>query len=291
MGVPSRISVLLCIVLAALVALASAKVHVSEVAIRVASASGPKLTQTLKYPKQLDDIVAVEVDEQLSISALTKDDNGKGLDSRATFVTFVHAGSQLPTTLVLESPSGAAGLRKIDLTLGSKAIQETFKGQPGVYAVAISVGRFDQAGVVYPIGNVNLSFPADPEFFVKHSYGEHYGPLPEIHHVFRPDEKQPLPLISQVFALLSIAPWVLLLGAWSFLGANVRELFASVGHSVFGVAFIGTFVSWFTLFYFYWVRLNLFQFLGYGSVLAVATLIIGRQALVLRHNRRIAGNK
>lgn len=43
---------------------------------------------------------------------------------------------------------------------------------------------------------------------------------PEIHHVFREAEKMPLAAFSQLFALITLAPWVILLGGVSNIDGN-----------------------------------------------------------------------
>ena len=40
----------------------------------------------------------------------------------------------------------------------------------------------------------------------------HYYPQPEIFHTFRPDQTHPPKIISLVFAILALSPWVVLLG-------------------------------------------------------------------------------
>ncbi|KAI8819115.1 Dolichyl-diphosphooligosaccharide--protein glycosyltransferase subunit Swp1 [Fimicolochytrium jonesii] len=109
-----------------------------------------------------------------------------------------------------------------------------------------------------------------------------YRALPEIKHQFRPEEKHANPFLSSVFSLAVLAPWVILLGLYISLSANISNLFANSLTFTFGTLFLASLGSVVALYYVYWLRLNLFQLLGYGSVLGLLTATLGRQALVAR---------
>jgi hypothetical protein len=63
----------------------------------------------------------------------------------------------------------------------------------------------DEEKLEYPLGTIqikNTKQVLDDEFSVK----------PEIVHQFRPDEKTPNPFISNLFSILTLAPWLFLIG-------------------------------------------------------------------------------
>ncbi|KAL4210029.1 Dolichyl-diphosphooligosaccharide--protein glycosyltransferase subunit Swp1 [Rhizopus microsporus] len=114
---------------------------------------------------------------------------------------------------------------------------------------------------------------------------------PEIHHVFRPNEKMPPVLFSQLFSLIVLSPWLILIFGWLSLGytpAKVMSDFASFNRSsIYILGFIGSLVAIEYLFYLYWTKLNLMEMLPYFGGLCVITFITGQRALSSIQQKRI----
>ncbi|KAI9477778.1 MAG: Oligosaccharyltransferase subunit Ribophorin II-domain-containing protein [Benjaminiella poitrasii] len=115
---------------------------------------------------------------------------------------------------------------------------------------------------------------------------------PEIHHVFREAEKMPPAAFSQLFALITLAPWLILIAGWLQLGYTpgkvISELTAgSTVRTASIIAFLASLVSVEYLFYLYWTKLNLFQTLTYFAGLALITFFTGQRALSSIQARRL----
>ncbi|KAI8979257.1 Oligosaccharyltransferase subunit Ribophorin II-domain-containing protein [Mycotypha africana] len=116
---------------------------------------------------------------------------------------------------------------------------------------------------------------------------------PEIHHMFRPAEKMPPAAFSQLFTLLTLAPWAILALGWFKLEYTpkkiISELIAGpITRTASIIVFLASLISIEVLFYLYWTRLNLFQTLPYLAGLTIITFFTGQRALSALQNRRLA---
>ena len=111
---------------------------------------------------------------------------------------------------------------------------------------------------------------------------DEFAPLPEIQHVFRPDQEPGNLALSTLFVGLTVAPWAFLILVWFVLGANVTGLFSSLSVFSTGLLFTLSLASVIGLFSFYWIGLSIFELIGYGSLLGPVTLFFGRQALLAK---------
>ncbi|KAH8816513.1 Oligosaccharyltransferase subunit Ribophorin II-domain-containing protein [Xylogone sp. PMI_703] len=119
-----------------------------------------------------------------------------------------------------------------------------------------------------------------------------YGKRPEIHHIFRPDPKNPPKVISLFFALAVIGTLPILLGTWAYLGANLSHATKAMGaapisHSLF----FGSIVSMEFVFFLYYSTWNLFQTLPVAGVIGLVAYISGSKALSEVQSRRLAGER
>ncbi|KAI8577513.1 hypothetical protein K450DRAFT_252037 [Umbelopsis ramanniana AG] len=121
---------------------------------------------------------------------------------------------------------------------------------------------------------------------------DEFGVQPEIVHQFRAQEKMPPKIVSQLASLLVLAPWIALLAGWAQLGYTPAKVINSIQNesmtstvSIF--SFLGTLAAIEFLFFNYWTHLNLFQTLGYLSVLSVVAFITGQRALTVVQQKRI----
>ncbi|KAJ3416830.1 proteasome regulatory particle base subunit [Chytridiales sp. JEL 0842] len=230
------------------------------------SATFPRLVEKLKVGPTDTLVATVTLD----------DDNAS---PEVLFGEIEHVDGDSEVTKVFESK---AGTYTLPLELAKLPKGDLFKRTSGDYNFIVYLAGSKVAEpIAYKAGLVTLSFDN------LSSSSDPYASLPEIKHVFRQAEKMPNVLVSQLFAAAVLAPWLVLLGLWFSLGVNVNNLFGSTGNMVWGTAFLASLACSCYLYYVYWLRLNLFQFLGYGSVLWGITAVLGRQALVSHANLRI----
>ncbi|KAH8549491.1 Oligosaccharyltransferase subunit Ribophorin II-domain-containing protein [Umbelopsis sp. PMI_123] len=121
---------------------------------------------------------------------------------------------------------------------------------------------------------------------------DEFGIQPEIVHQFRPQEKMPSKIVSQFASLLVLAPWIALLAGWAQLGYTPAKVISniqkeSMTSTLSILSFLGTLVAIEFLFFSYWTHLNLFQTLGYLSILSLAAFFTGQRALTVVQQKRI----
>ena len=134
------------------------------------------------------------------------------------------------------------------------------------------------AGSVTPVFNVAIEL--DPSRPVpSYTAPLRYGPLAEIHHIFRADPKNPPKAVSLIFSLAVVATVPALMVAvsarrgldlhgvgrlthaqWLVLGANVSHASKALGSAPLSHAiFFGSIVAMEGVFFLYYSRWNLFQ--------------------------------
>ncbi|KAG2220374.1 hypothetical protein INT45_006545 [Circinella minor] len=107
---------------------------------------------------------------------------------------------------------------------------------------------------------------------------------PEIHHVFREAESMPPVWFSQLFTLIALSPWLVLIVGWFGLGVTPVKV---LGQLVSGpimrllsiIGFLTSLIAVEYLFYLYWTRLNIFDTLTYLAILLPIVFLFGQQAL------------
>ena len=133
-----------------------------------------------------------------------------------------------------------------------------------------------------------------------------YGKLPEIHHTFRSDPKNPPVIVSLLFTVAVLATVPVLFGTvrivpprrrvqlivvqWLYLGANVYHLGkamqeAPVSHALF----YGSIIGLEGIFFLYYSSWNLFQTLPAVLAVGAVTFLSGSRALTEVQERRLAG--
>ncbi|KAI9314986.1 Dolichyl-diphosphooligosaccharide--protein glycosyltransferase subunit Swp1 [Dichotomocladium elegans] len=107
---------------------------------------------------------------------------------------------------------------------------------------------------------------------------------PEIHHIFREPESMPPVWFSQLFTLIALSPWIVLIIGWFGLGLTPLSVIGqltsgSALRPVSIILFLGSLAACEYLFYLYWTRLNIFETLPYLALLLIVTFVTGKNAL------------
>ena len=170
----------------------------------------------------------------------------------------------------------------ISIDLGAVE-KESFRSISGVYELTMLLG---DACISNPtkwvIGEIDFTFhprPPVPEPQIN------YGPLPEIHHQYKTPEPRPPAIVSTVFCVIVLSPWLILLVMWPKVGVNLQNMF-SFGLS--SVVFQLSLVSIAGLYCLYWWQLNMFQTLFYLSPLSIVAFLSGHRTLKARAANRMA---
>lgn len=136
-----------------------------------------------------------------------------------------------------------------------------------------------------------------------------YGKLPEIHHIFRADPKNPPKIISLAFALAVVAAVPVLFISvsrkletiaqtetnvlqWLILGGNVTDLGSALASAPIAHAlFFGSIIAMEGVFFLYYSSWNLFQTLPVIGLVGVVAFLSGNSALAEVQSRRLAGKR
>ncbi|KAI8613516.1 Dolichyl-diphosphooligosaccharide--protein glycosyltransferase subunit Swp1 [Chytriomyces sp. MP71] len=279
-------------ILAALVLVLAHALSVSAVlttAVVVLARDGSQVSQdSVAAPALLKRTVHVNDDQ--GIAFMVADDDKLAKD--VLFAHFAHSEAKdVEASFALDNKKGK---HMLTLDFGSQKknpLLTQFKRYPGEYTLSIYTTVASPDLQPIEVGKVQFDVTPIPEAHVLGST-EKFEPVHEIFHIFRKPEKMPNALVSIVFAaLVIVGPWGLLLLLWSHLNVNITDLSQSPTNSLWGSAFLAALAACATFYYVYWMELNLFQLLGYGSVVWSMTAFLGYQALVTRASLRIKAEK
>ncbi|EER31789.1 hypothetical protein CTRG_04572 [Candida tropicalis MYA-3404] len=121
------------------------------------------------------------------------------------------------------------------------------------------------------------------------------GIQPEIHHVFRGDEKTVNPLIPVVFIGIALTLFVGLVGAWfGFIGVNnLFRTFKTITTTqlLYNVSFLISLVGFELNFYKYYLGQSIFTTLFYGFILSIPCVYFGVSVLRSLATNRALGKQ
>ncbi|RKP13726.1 Dolichyl-diphosphooligosaccharide--protein glycosyltransferase subunit Swp1 [Piptocephalis cylindrospora] len=261
----------------------------------------PSLSISLTYPEQLNRRLSLAQGDLLKLSfrlhlipeGSSEGDEGKPHKAHQAFLRLRHieTGDEVSRPF---SSSAATGRYKLDLKL--KRGGTFFKNHPGRLEVTLIIGSFQSSSpIIYPLGEITSAFPDlsqnkdAPEFSPE---DEEWTLRPEIHHIFREDQKMPPLFLSQVFAALTFSPWLLLLPLWAYLGANTKRApWSSPIELASNILFLGSLVGFAYIYAMYWLRVTLFPTLGALAAVGLVALFTGQHSLSALARRRVKETK
>ncbi|KAG8688137.1 hypothetical protein FRC08_011600 [Ceratobasidium sp. 394] len=217
--------------------------------------------------------VVVGKTESLRVSFIVLGDDGSPARPHQAFLRMV------------DEQSGEEGIQPVKVSKDGKGKVEINLSRPPIslppttsspLSISLILGSFTHSPQTVPLFNLKLpaSAPVTP-----HPLEKHYAPQPLIAHKFNPEPSQPPKLISAVFTVAALAPWLILVGLLS-------QISTPLDMSSTTLSYVGPFLL--ALFAFegllltYWVKLRLGQVLSYGAILAVVAAGAGKRALVWR---------
>jgi oligosaccharyltransferase complex subunit delta (ribophorin II) len=157
-------------------------------------------------------------------------------------------------------------------TISMVTRSKDFDYTAGPYDLFVLAGDSIAANaIVYHLAEITLDLPAElaPQVHVKPWLRQELTPQPELKHLFRPAEKRPPAVVSQVFTLLVLAPLPILLLTWFKIGFNLRAFRFTLS----ALLFHGSLALVFTLYALFFWYLNMFTTIKcLSGVLALAFL-------------------
>ncbi|KAH6917973.1 Dolichyl-diphosphooligosaccharide--protein glycosyltransferase subunit Swp1 [Coprinopsis sp. MPI-PUGE-AT-0042] len=265
--------------LAALAAHASAaSLEIKSPRLVVADTIGSQIrAEPFSLKSKLHEAVELGAKDILKLTFQIVNEDGKGVQPHQTFIRF------------FDEKTGEEGIQPVRVGPSGKAKFELNMQRPPLYlpptttksplSVSLIIGTQDYDPIHSSL--FDLVLPASQPAPV-HPDEITFHPQPELFHTFRPEQKVPPKVVSLVFAGIALAPWAVLLGLWSQVAPSPTRLFSP---SIFPfVLSLGAFEG---LLFLYWVQLKLPQVLLYGAILAIPTVLTGKQALSSISNQRI----
>ena len=203
------------------------------------------------------------------------------IEAHQTFVRLSHVESGAEIIFVAEHDSKNS-VYKFDMDLGAKA--KDFGHRSGKYKLNLLVGDAVISNPVdWHVADVDLSFPATGES-PSASDADTSKARPEIRHLFREPEKRPPAVVSNLFTALCIAPLLIMFVGWMIVGVNV----SSFSFSLSSIGFHAGLLAIFTLYYYFWLQLNMFTTFKYLLGVGVVTFLCGNSMLVKIAEKRKA---
>ncbi|GBB91504.1 hypothetical protein RclHR1_18830004 [Rhizophagus clarus] len=228
-----------------------------------------KLTESVKYPSSLDNPIELSQGDNLKIIFSIQDkETKKGIQPHQSMLILSSKQTESQTPIIVTVRDNGKARAELDMR---SAPENLFSGN---YSLNLIIGTFSHNNPInYYIGTFNIDVSYSSPVLIK------YGPKPEIHHIFRPDQKLPPTIISYSFMIIVLLPWLFLIGTWIHLGVNVSFLTSEPGSIPVIFSFLLTLLAIEILFYNYWIHLNIFQTLSWLSGFSILAFLLGQKAL------------
>jgi oligosaccharyltransferase complex subunit delta (ribophorin II) len=193
------------------------------------------------------------------------------MTAHQTFVRLTNKKTRREIIFVAEVDSSSSTYT-FDLDVGGR--EKEFGYLSGEYMMELIIGdAVIQNPLSWIVADVNLKFSDSQQ--PSTSRLDSYKAKPEIKHLFRVADKRPSTFISNVFTVMVLLPFLLLLIMWIKIGVNVSNF----PFSLSAIGFHGGVAAIFGLYYLYWVQLNMFETLRYLGFIGIPTFLFGNRLL------------
>ncbi|KAI3787831.1 hypothetical protein L2E82_00289 [Cichorium intybus] len=175
--------------------------------------------------------------------------------------------------------------KQFEITLDFLGLVEKLFYLSGKYDIELTVGDAAmENSFLQPLGHIELDLPDAPEKATRPPLQtvdpySRYGPMPEISHIFRPQEKRPSQELSYVFLGLVFVPFLAFLFGLLRLGVNMKNFPTSLVPATFAILFHGGIAAVLALYVLFWLKLDLFTTLKTLGVLGMLLLFVGHRTL------------
>ncbi|KAF8476026.1 oligosaccharyltransferase subunit ribophorin [Kalaharituber pfeilii] len=184
---------------------------------------------------------------------------------------------------------------KAKVEVAQKEIPPSFILSDSPLTLSLAIGDFTASiqSILVPVAQIQLKYDSVSKGTASKLLGPTpvvYAPLPEIHHTFRPDPKNPPKIITLVFLSTVLAALAGLFVSWAALGANLSALPKAVCRApVAHMTFFGSLLAMEGICFMYYSSWNLFQTLIAVGVVAPVAFLTGSRALREVRERRLKG--
>ncbi|UNI23169.1 hypothetical protein JDV02_009004 [Purpureocillium takamizusanense] len=258
----------------------------SDGIVTVVSKAADNVVEKFSDTDRAKKTVTLGHQDTLKVS-LTAQEGSKARRPHQAFLVLKEAsGLEAPFPLTVK-PSGKGS---VQITQKDLPVQLLLSQSP-LEATLIIGSQGSTKGTVTPVFNVAVTLDVNGPA-PAYEKPLRYGPLAEIHHIFRAGPKNPPKIVSLVFSLAVLATVPALLVGWLVLGANVSHISKALGSAPISHAvFFGSIVAMEGVFFLYYSSWNLFQALPAMGVVGAAAFLSGTKALGEVQRRRGAGER
>ncbi|GMT04621.1 hypothetical protein PENTCL1PPCAC_26795, partial [Pristionchus entomophagus] len=215
----------------------------------------------------------VDSSSTIGVSFTVKSKDGSALRPHQAFVIFEHVESGEEVVFIADAQK-TEGAYKMDVNLVKEG--KDFGGHSGGYRLRLVIGdSLIRTTLNWIIADATITVPAVSAEVVRKSEKVDYSVLPSITHMFRQPEKRPPGLISDAFTLIALAPILILVFLWARIGVNLSAMPTSIYVPIFHVGL----AALFTLYFVFWLQLNMFETLKYMAVIGGVVFIAGHRLL------------
>eukprot|EP00095_Tigriopus_kingsejongensis_P010482 maker-scaffold1034_size68570-snap-gene-0.14 protein:Tk10482 transcript:maker-scaffold1034_size68570-snap-gene-0.14-mRNA-1 annotation:"hypothetical protein DAPPUDRAFT_303417" len=252
-------------------ALGSVEVSNVEIGVTDADQATAAKMNPISYPSKLSKALEADHHHKVILKfALTDKVSKEKIRAHQTFVRLSHAQSNSEIIYVAEPDSNS--VYKFDLNVNAKA--KEFGGRSGKYAIHLIVGDAVISNPIsWLIADINLEFP---DLGLPDQEPVQSGPKPEITHLFREPDSRPPATVSNLFTVLCLLPFLIMIILWLQLGVNISAFPFSLSAVGFHLGLGGIFA----LYYYFWLQLNLFVTVKYLCMASIVTFLCGNSMLV-----------
>ena len=236
-------------------------------------------THKIQHPNKFGTVLEVDHHHKLTLKFSVKDkDTKEKIKVHQAFVTLVNEKSGAEIVFVAEPSSANVYTFELDVSARSK----DFAGVSGKYQMKMIIGDAVISNPLsWNVADVKITFAEGP---APTKSEDVVGKKPEIKHKFREPEKRPPAVVSNAFTLLCLAPLVVLFAAWAKLGVNI----SAFPFSLSSIGFHAGLGAIFTLYFYFWLNMNMFTTMKYLIMVGVVTFLCGNSMLAKIAEKRKA---
>uniref|UniRef100_A0A0K0D2P2 Dolichyl-diphosphooligosaccharide--protein glycosyltransferase subunit 2 n=1 Tax=Angiostrongylus cantonensis TaxID=6313 RepID=A0A0K0D2P2_ANGCA len=231
--------------------------------------TGTSLTK-VAYLSKLGKTLTADYTKRLYISfSVKRKSDGELIKPSQAFVLFKHTdGSEVFYTADLQNGGGYV----VDIYLASG--HKDFESLSGKYTASLIIGdALIRTPLNWSFADITLTLPYAAEEVIPKSQRIVYNASDEIRHVFRQPEKRPSVIVSDAFTVICLSPLFLLIVLWLRIGLN----FGNMPLSIWTLFFHGGLAVLFTLYFVFWLQLNMFETLKYLAFIGAFTYLSGNR--------------
>jgi oligosaccharyltransferase complex subunit delta (ribophorin II) len=259
----------------------------SDAAVKIAAKGAETVTHKFTASEPVKAAVKLGPSATLRLS-LTAKDGSKGKKPHQAFVVLSDSETGLEAPFALTLKESGAG--SVDISQKDLPVQLLAAGRP--LDATLLLGSF---GASAPAAVEAFRVEVELDTNVPAPKAEaplRYGKLPEIHHIFRADPKNPPKIVSLVFALAVLATVPAVFIGWAVLGGNVDHLSKAMGTApVSHAVFFGSVIAMEGVFFLYYTSWKLFDILPAMILIGATAFLSGSKALGEVQDRRLAGER